>query len=946
MIRVRGLFASVIGRRLLALFVIAAFAPIAAMLALSVTRVNAAVEAALEETLAQDAKSYGMQRLDHLLRLQYLLEDAVLADVLQNGSSSRTPERLNDFDAIVVLTERGSAERSFGTMPGGVRWEQFGAALARGRTVLTRLDNAPTQLLMLRQIAGKDGKPRTVIAALKMEHLWGRTDTFPAMTDFCVATAAGTVLNCSRPIGLAPLDWNALSRGGARSLSWSEGREPVRASAWTLFMESRFADDDWVVLAIQPEAYALQAAHSFRAVFVQVTLLALLTVLLVSSSQIRRILVPLQQLLRGTFKVAGNDFDTRIEVGGRDEFGQLANAFNTMSARLGLQFRTFAAFADIDRTILTTLDLGRVADTASRCVKDLSGVDVVSVALIEPGTADRLRVYSAFDADRDPREPLAFTCDFTPIAACAPLHWSAAPPLPAGYVDLLRGSGAREFALLPFARGAFASGVVVLGHTSAKAVANESATQLAGVVDRLAIALAAVARDKKLHDQAHFDALTGLPNRYYLLKLLGQALARAQRQNVGVAALVVDLDNFKRANDTLGHGAGDRLLQAAAARIRGAVRDGDPVARLGGDEFAVVLDQFGDTRTVGALARKVIEVLSEPFEVEGQDMYLGASVGIAIFPTDSASADELLKQADTAMYRAKALGRGSFAFFEDRMNTEASERARVDRELRLALQRDELVLHYQPLLDLRTGRLRGAEALVRWQHPQRGLLAPGSFIAVAEESGLIDGIGTWVLERACEQLARWRGEQLDVAHVAVNVSSRQLQRSDFFARVLRTLERNSLPANTLVLEMTESLFTDAAAVEVLRRLQEIGVKIAVDDFGTGYSSFAYLRTLPISILKLDRTFIVDVETNSAAATIAAAIVNMAQALGKEVVAEGVETDGQVAFLERSGCEVVQGYVVSRPVDAVAFAAFLHKHRDGYTPPASREAAREPTTSGA
>jgi EAL domain-containing protein (putative c-di-GMP-specific phosphodiesterase class I) len=268
------------------------------------------------------------------------------------------------------------------------------------------------------------------------------------------------------------------------------------------------------------------------------------------------------------------------------------------------------------------------------------------------------------------------------------------------------------------------------------------------------------------------------------------------------------------------------------------------------------------------------------------------------------------------------------------MNAEANERTRIDRELRHALQHDELILHYQPVLDLRSGRLDGVEALVRWQHPQRGLLGPGSFITVAEESGLIEALGAWVLERSCEQMARWREEHLGVTHVSVNVSSRQLQRADFFARVRQALERNHLPPAALVVEVTESLFTDEAAVQVLRSLQDLGVRVAVDDFGTGYSSFAYLRTLPISIVKLDRTFIVDVETSSAAATIAAAIIKMAHALGKRVVAEGVESDGQVTFLERAGCESVQGFIVSRPVEATALAKFLLSYERAGKPPAA------------
>jgi diguanylate cyclase (GGDEF)-like protein len=531
-----------------------------------------------------------------------------------------------------------------------------------------------------------------------------------------------------------------------------------------------------------------------------------------------------------------------------------------------------------------------------------------------------------------------FTWEPQSIASTAQLAWTAQPPLPPAYAELLRSHGASRFALLPVARGAYTSGVVVLGHETDHPIPVESAAQIGGVVDRLAIALAAVARDRKLHEQAHFDGLTGLPNRYYLLSLVGQALARAQREKTRLAVLFVDLDNFKRTNDTLGHAAGDRILQAAAMRIRAAVREGDIVARLGGDEFTIVLDQLADPQTAGTVAQKTIEVLSEPFEADGQDMYLGASIGIAVYPSDGATADELLKRADTAMYRAKAVGRGSYAFFEERMNVEANERARIDRELRLALQRDELVLHYQPQLDLQNGRIEGAEALVRWQHPLRGLLGPDAFIAVAEESGLIDQLGLWVLDRACDELARWRNERLGIEHIAVNVSSRQLQRPDFYGRVVQALERNRLPPKALVLEVTESLFTDTTLVEVLRRLEAHGVRIAVDDFGTGYSSFAYLRSLPISILKIDRTFIVDIETSPAAATIAGAIVTMAQALGKEVVAEGVETCVQQEFLAEARCERMQGYVLSRPIDGHAFRRFVRDYRrEKIAPPAEAKA---------
>jgi len=929
MSRARGLFASGIGRRLLLLFVIAAFVPIAAMTVIALTKVDSVLESALDEELAQSAKAYGMQVIDRLAQLQDQLEDA--ADPATWARLERDIRRTDGYFAgIALLASDGTIVRQIGMLPPDFRNQRRGAARTNGKTALAPSAASPESLLITRRTGGAGRGGLTVVAAPKLRHLWGDPDTYPALTEFCVATSAGVVMYCSRAVGLPALDWTALSHGSARALNWNDQGEPLRASAWSLFIESHFAGDDWIIIAIEPERSALEAAQSFRSALIPVALLALLVVLFVSSNQIRRILVPLQQLLAGTFKVGRQDFYPRLEINSRDEFGQLAGAFNDMADRLGLQFRIFAAFAEIDRSILTTLDLRDVCAIVTRCIKEIANVDIVSVALVEPDTPDRLRVFSVSDEAPGAWTALDFPCDPHAIAAAPPLQWTSAPSLPPAFLDSMRLRGAREFALIPVARGSFAFGTVVLAHPGRMPIPIERAAQIGGFVDRLAIALAAMARDKKLYDQAHFDALTGLPNRYHLLSLVTQSLARAQRQNAQVAVLFVDLDNFKRINDTLGHAAGDHLLQTAATRIRSAVREGDLVARLGGDEFTVVLDQLTDPRAIDAVAQKIIEVLSEVFVVEAQDMYLGASIGIAVFPSDGADAERLLKQADTAMYRAKALGRGRYAFFEDRMNAEANERARIDRELRLALQNDELILHYQPLLDLRNGRLDGAEALVRWQHPERGLLGPGAFIAIAEEGGLIEAIGARVLERACEQLARWHEQGVGLTHVSVNVSSRQLQRPDFFTRVSDVLQRNKLPPHALVLEVTESLFTDAAATQVLRRLREHGVGIAVDDFGTGYSSFAYLRALPISILKIDRAFIADVETSAAAATVARSIIQMAQALGKRVVAEGVETAAQLTFLERARCDCLQGYVVSRPVEAAALAAFLASHGRGWT----------------
>jgi diguanylate cyclase (GGDEF)-like protein len=391
--------------------------------------------------------------------------------------------------------------------------------------------------------------------------------------------------------------------------------------------------------------------------------------------------------------------------------------------------------------------------------------------------------------------------------------------------------------------------------------------------------------------------------------------------------LFLDLDRFKQTNDTLGHAAGDTLLRLAAERIRLAVRESDTVARIGGDEFAVVLPSLASSRDAGLVATNLTTALARPFEIDGQKVYAGASVGIALFPDDGRSAEDLLKRADTAMYRAKERGRGRYAFFRQSMGLEVNARATLYRELRQALERQEFVLHYQPVTDVMTGEITSAEALLRWQHPSRGLLPPGEFIEFAEESGLIESIGNWVLSTACWQHLQWENAGLQVPRIAVNASGQQLREATFVSTVDMALVTHKRRPDQLEIEITESMVIDGGerAAHVLAGLQQAGVCVAIDDFGTGYSSFGYLRTMPASVLKLDRSFVTDIATDDDADVIAASIIHMARTLRKTVVVEGVETEEQLTLLARHGAQSIQGFLVSKPLPPEAFEQFVRDY---------------------
>jgi diguanylate cyclase (GGDEF)-like protein len=438
---------------------------------------------------------------------------------------------------------------------------------------------------------------------------------------------------------------------------------------------------------------------------------------------------------------------------------------------------------------------------------------------------------------------------------------------------------------------------------------------------RLGIALSKTARDERLHRQAHYDPLTALPNRLLFLDRLHQELASATAGLGRGALLYIDLDHFKRVNDSVGHPAGDQLLTIVAQRLRSCVKDGDTVARLGGDEFTVILRNVVDPGAARAIAERIIDSLQLPVNLGGRDQYVCASIGITLFPDDGTTIEDLMRKADTAMYRAKDLGRGRAMFFDLNMAGKKSVAA-TQTGLQRALRRREFSLFYQPQFTVADGRLAGVEALLRWQTPRDGMRHPNEFVPAAEESGLIVDIGGWVLDAACAQLAEWRDQNIAPARLALNVSAQQLKHSEFPRAVRRALEKYDLPPALLELELTESVFADEAAGAALMQLAQTGVHLALDDFGTGYSSLNYLRQYPIGTVKIDRTFLEDVPQNPASATLVETIVVMAHALGKRVVAEGIEVAEQLDFLRERHCDVVQGFYLARPLAATAVTELL------------------------
>lgn len=446
--------------------------------------------------------------------------------------------------------------------------------------------------------------------------------------------------------------------------------------------------------------------------------------------------------------------------------------------------------------------------------------------------------------------------------------------------------------------------------------------------------------EEQIIHAAFYDHLTQLPNRLLFHDRLKNTIEMAVRSRRTAALLFLDLDNFKRINDTLGHRMGDLLLKSAAERLSGCLRKSDTIARfktelinpsvsrLGGDEFIILLPEIRQCEDTITVAKRIMEDMTHPFSLEGHELFISASLGIAIYPIDGNDVDTLLKNADTAMYHAKALGKNNFQFYEQRMNSAALEKLTLENHLHRGVERGEFLLHYQPQMEVTSGKIVGFEALIRWQHSERGMIQPNVFIPLAEETGLIVPIGDWVLKEACRQNKAWQDAGIPPFAMAVNISTHQLRHPAFVDTVARTLYETGLEPRYLALEITESIMMEniGTNMNTVAELKKMGLQFAIDDFGVGYSSFSYLRQLPIDTIKIDRSFLKDVSSNPDDAAIVSAIIAMSHGLNLEVIAEGVETEEHRQFLREQGCDLFQGFLLSRPMPPEDVEKFLQGHR--------------------
>ncbi|GGZ63954.1 hypothetical protein GCM10008101_16910 [Lysobacter xinjiangensis] len=857
-----------LARRIFLMFCAMAFVPAVLVFWLTWRQADRVVDSSEQRSLRAETRFVAFTLLSRLQTAEALLARIAVSD------SSTLPDDVRVFDAVTHRAQAAGVDAA--TQPRLRVWTDPATRLTRVVLRAVRTD--------------ADGSIRISEGVLSPHYLWHPDEDVVEGTRVCVH-AGGQSLGCAgsvdAPARMLRASWDLdLHQFGAQPWRFDAVRESTSNAATRLY------------------AFALLAAG------------VLLMAMLMSLVQIRRTLVPLEALIDRIRTFSGSRASTPRRP--PDELAALSATFDEMQQRIGGQLARLHGLSEVDSGIVSREALDELLARVAGQLRALPGIADAAI-VVEPSAGNAPGVHPADAPGRvlDRERVVRLLAD----AAADPHdgHWHRVPHEGKDGID------ARAHRLrigAPHEPQALVLLVADDAH-GPEAETLDAARQLA---DRVAIALALEARERRLVHQSRHDALTGLPNRLAATETLDAAIATA---GGAFAVVFMDLDRFKSVNDGLGHALGDGLLVEVAARLRGALRPGDMVARFGGDEFVLLLHAVEHAEQLDAIRARIDEAFALPVSLGDHVMSVRYSAGVAFHPADGTSAHDLVRKADVAMYRAKQDGGGRFALYSDGMNEAAREEVELVAALRIALAADALDVHYQPRIDARDGGWAGMEALVRWQHPQRGWIPPARFVPLAERHGLIDALGAFVLRATCRRIAAWRAQGLEPGRVAVNVSSEQLRAGTLVDEIGRVLQETGVGWSDLEIEITESLLiadVDGSARQ-LQALRERGVSVAIDDFGTGYSALAYLARLPLDTIKIDRAFVIALD-EPGTAPVVRSILALASTLGKHVVTEGVETQSQLHVMQGWGCDVFQGYLFHRPMPADDIRDLLVARRAG------------------
>lgn len=939
MLKIKGTFLdSKVARRLFLLFIISALVPIVILAFFSLRQINSLTTQNVEQDLREGAKSYGLSVYERLTLLDQKL--AIHAKALELSSPDSNADNKSDvFSRLVVinLTDEYILDLTDNTYQSSNTFPPISDAehafLLEGNPVIIthyQLD-LPAKVYLLRAIKNTD---RVIAGLIVGEALWGGVDTFDESKGFCVYGTENKLLYCSQMQLDAQLQtvksiWEEDSTGNTH---WTDGEHSLFIGFWNLFLKPKFLYPSFTIAITYDQDTALESISRLKNIFIIISLFALVIIAFLSTIQIRRYLIPLEELMKGIKRISNNDFDHPVTVASDDEFNQLANSFNSMSTRISQQFKFLTTLSEIDQLILSHITLKDILATTISHGNNAVQSKTINIAMVDEKNDKLLDLYSE---DRHHVHGIAMSS--YPIHATeknALIHkktaiYKIADQNIPSYLSLLIQKELSCFALVPVVIDDKLAAILIFGFTTAY-FSEETHSRLRELGDRFAIALEKSAWENKLYLQAHYDPLTQLPNRQLLNDRLHQAIKRSTREKSSFPVMFLDLDRFKTVNDSLGHSSGDKLLLMVSQRLIVALREEDTVARLGGDEFIIYLatteNQHEIYSHVSQIARKILATIAQPFAIDNQDVHVSGSIGIATFPNDGDNVETLLKNADSAMYHAKSEGRNNFQFYSKELNEKAMQTLVMETNLHQALGNNEFELYYQAKVETNTGKILGAEALIRWIHPEQGMIRPDQFIPVAEDTGLITRIGEWTLHEACHQNKTWQDKGLPKIKISVNLSPRQFQHQSLIDLVGEALAKSELAPVYLDLEIVEgtAMHDIEQTIASLQQLKKLGLSISIDDYGTGYSTLSYLKQFPVDTLKIDMSFIRNLVESSGDRAIVSSTILLAHNLGLSVVAEGVEDAQQLELLQNLDCDEIQGYYFSRPLPADEFSKLLEK----------------------
>ena len=931
-----------VAQRIFILFVLAALLPILVMATLTYSQVRGILTDQTRTRLIKTSKEFAMAVDQRLVSIQGNLERSALlarkGNLLPNQEVIASLKELYSSLAIV-----GPDARPIPIIGNKLDWPEIGKpeldTLLEGKpVVLVRTDPGhKPSVQMLQLIDAKHPGHFALLAELKPIRLWGKKDYYPYETGQCMFAGNGVMLFCSQAELEAVSAMLAQRIGNpAASMNVQIGNDTSIMGQWELYLKPQFNTASWSAISVQPLSFAMQPVNNFSHIFSGVAVLALLMVLLLSISLIRRTMGPLEKLINGTRRIAEEDFEHRVDIKRSDEFGELAKSFNDMTSRLGNQLGTLKVLSSIDQVILAKMNIDPVFEIVLPRIRKLGVAGFIGIIVPDQDATGEARVYFLGPGQDQHIEMSRVSVDAPALrefTAKVNGFWLERTEALSRYIFRMPSVPTGPCFILPIISEGSLHAFICLEFANQEDLLPSVQMQVKDLGDRIGVALSSSARDEQLIYQARHDPLTGLPNRLLFKERLSGELAFASREHGNLALLFIDLDHFKNVNDSLGHSAGDELLKQVGQRMRKCKRESDTVARLGGDEFAMIIPGINGIHSATAVAKHILEEFSSPFEIGGQKFIMGVSIGIALSGKDGDDSEILLRNADTAMYRAKEMGRGRFTYFEDSMNRQALKNMQLEQELRFGLANGEFKMFYQPKLNIHTGKLGGAEALIRWFHPVRGIVSPGEFIGIAEVTGLIEELGRQVIWNACHQHVALRSAGINDTRISINISGRQLQNTSLPDIFKEALHATDTPASALDIEVTESVLMNnhEIAVEILEELRAMGMKVSIDDFGTGYSSISYLRNLPIDELKIDKSFIDDILTDDDARAVVQVIIQLGHTLHMTVVAEGVETLEQLNLLRELHCDSIQGYYLSKPIASDRWIAFIKENESALMP---------------